>query len=99
MGTIVGDANPLLHKLMVIDEQIGVAVSFDYTRPANDYNDENRFVIGSVFPKVGNIEVDLSECQALAKHGKAEIERVIAGSKKYTPRSPDGHDLTSPRWP
>jgi phosphatidylserine/phosphatidylglycerophosphate/cardiolipin synthase-like enzyme len=75
----------LHHKLMVIDEQIVVAGSFNYTQPANDYNDENLFVLGSVFPKVGNIAVDAGECQALAKHMKAEIERIIAGSKKYTP--------------
>ena len=75
----------LHHKLMVIDEQIVVAGSFNYTQPANDYNDENLFVLGSVFPKVENIEVDAAECQALATHMKAEIERIIAGSKKYTP--------------
>jgi len=75
----------LHHKLMVIDERIVVAGSFNYTQPANDYNDENLFVIGSVFPKVENIEVDLAECQALAKHMKAEIERIIAGSKPYVP--------------
>jgi hypothetical protein len=26
-----------------------------------------------------------AECQALAKHMKAEIERIIAGSKTYAP--------------
>ena len=46
---------------------------------------KNLFVIGSVFPKVENIEVDLAECQALAKHMKAEVERIIVGSKTYTP--------------
>jgi phosphatidylserine/phosphatidylglycerophosphate/cardiolipin synthase-like enzyme len=37
----------LHHKLMVIDERIVVAGSFNYTLPANDYNDENIFVLGS----------------------------------------------------
>jgi phosphatidylserine/phosphatidylglycerophosphate/cardiolipin synthase-like enzyme len=41
----------LHHKLMVIDETVVVAGSFNYTQPANDYNDENLFVIGSVLPK------------------------------------------------
>jgi phosphatidylserine/phosphatidylglycerophosphate/cardiolipin synthase-like enzyme len=35
----------LHHKLMVIDDRIIVAGSFNYTQPANDYNDENLFVI------------------------------------------------------
>ena len=37
----------LHHKLMVIDETIMVAGSFNYTAPANEYNDENIFVLGS----------------------------------------------------
>lgn len=37
----------LHHKLMVIDELIVVAGSFNYTEPANAYNDENIFVMGS----------------------------------------------------
>jgi phosphatidylserine/phosphatidylglycerophosphate/cardiolipin synthase-like enzyme len=75
----------LHHKLMVIDARIVVAGSFNYTQPANDYNDENLFVIGSVFPKVGNFTVDPAECAALAKHMKAEIERIITNSKTYVP--------------
>jgi len=58
------------HKLMVIDEQVVVAGSFNYTQPANEFNDENLFVIGS--PELG-------------KHMKAEIERIIAGSRRYVP--------------
>jgi phosphatidylserine/phosphatidylglycerophosphate/cardiolipin synthase-like enzyme len=75
----------LHHKLMVIDESVVVAGSFNYTQPANEFNDENLFVIGSVFPKVGDIEVDGDHCEALAKHMKAEIERIIAGSKTFEP--------------
>jgi PLD-like domain len=52
------DLGKLHHKLMVIDEQVVVAGSFNYTEPANDYNDENLFVLGSVFPKVEKIVVD-----------------------------------------
>jgi phosphatidylserine/phosphatidylglycerophosphate/cardiolipin synthase-like enzyme len=58
------------HKLMVIDEQVVVAGSFNYTQPANEFNDENLFVIGS---------------RELGLHMKAEIERIIAGSRRYVP--------------
>ena len=75
----------LHHKLMVIDERVVVAGSFNYTQPANDYNDENIFVLGSVFPKVEKITVNAQACEELAKHLKAEIVRIIAGSKPYTP--------------
>lgn len=30
-------------------------------------------------------EVDSAECEALAKRMKAEVERIIASSKTYTP--------------
>ena len=70
---------------MVIDETIVVAGSFNYTQPANDYNDENLFVIGSVLPTVEGITVNKTACKQLAKHLKAEIERIIADSKPYVP--------------
>jgi phosphatidylserine/phosphatidylglycerophosphate/cardiolipin synthase-like enzyme len=79
------DLRKLHHKLMVIDERVVVAGSFNYTQPANDFNDENLFVIGSVFSTVGDFHVNAASCEALAKHMKAEIERIIAASKKYTP--------------
>ena len=41
----------LHHKLMVIDEAIVVAGSFNYTAPANNFNDENIFVIGKSVPR------------------------------------------------
>ena len=69
---------------MVIDERVVVA-GFNYTQPANDYNDENIFVLGSVFPKVDKVTVDAQACRQLAKHLKAEIERIIADSKPYSP--------------
>jgi phosphatidylserine/phosphatidylglycerophosphate/cardiolipin synthase-like enzyme len=75
----------LHHKLMVIDERVVVAGSFNYTQPANEFNDENLFVIGSVFPKVEKITVNGDRCKALASHMKREIERIIAGSKQYVP--------------
>jgi phosphatidylserine/phosphatidylglycerophosphate/cardiolipin synthase-like enzyme len=75
----------LHHKLMVVDETIVVAGSFNYTQPANDFNDENLFVLGSPFQAVAGVDVDTSNTRALALHTKAEIERIIANSNPYTP--------------
>jgi phosphatidylserine/phosphatidylglycerophosphate/cardiolipin synthase-like enzyme len=76
----------LHHKLMVIDERIVVAGSFNYTEPANDYNDENIFVLGSVSPVSHGVTVAEDQTAALAKYMKAEIERII-------------HDLSEPYVP
>jgi phosphatidylserine/phosphatidylglycerophosphate/cardiolipin synthase-like enzyme len=73
------------HKLMVIDECIVVAGSFNYTQPANAYNDENIFVLGSPLDEVEGITVDHAACEALGKHLKAEIERIISLSDPYVP--------------
>lgn len=75
----------LHHKLVVIDEQVVVAGSFNYTKPANEFNDENIFVLGSVFKEVEEASVEAAACRDLARHMKAEIVRIIAGSKPYTP--------------
>jgi phosphatidylserine/phosphatidylglycerophosphate/cardiolipin synthase-like enzyme len=75
----------LHHKLVVIDEQVVVAGSFNYTKPANEFNDENIFVLGSVFKEVETVSVQATPCQVLARYMKAEIVRLIAGSKRYTP--------------
>ena len=75
----------LHHKLMVVDETIVVAGSFNYTQPANDFNDENLFVLGSPFQEVAGVDVDTSNTRVLARHVKAEIERIIANSNPYTP--------------
>lgn len=73
------------HKLMVIDEQIVVAGSFNYTAPANEYNDENLFVLGSVHTEVEGIAVAANPCRELATHMKAEIDRIIDHSEPFTP--------------
>ena len=76
----------LHHKLMVIDERVVVAGSFNYTQPANDYNDENIFVLGSVAPETHGIAVASDATGALARHMKAEIQRIIADlSEPYVP--------------
>jgi phosphatidylserine/phosphatidylglycerophosphate/cardiolipin synthase-like enzyme len=45
------DLRKLHHKLMVVDQQVVVAGSLNCTQPANEYNDENLFVLDSVSPK------------------------------------------------
>jgi len=75
----------LHHKLMVIDDYIVVAGSMNYTKPANEYNDENIFIIGSPY-KLGEDEggpVDHEICKAIADFFREEIERII-------------HNLSSP---
>jgi phosphatidylserine/phosphatidylglycerophosphate/cardiolipin synthase-like enzyme len=70
----------LHHKVMVIDAAVVVAGSFNYTGPANEYNDENIFVIGSPYadlPKSEGGPTDLAECAAIAAFFRAEIDRII----------------------
>jgi phosphatidylserine/phosphatidylglycerophosphate/cardiolipin synthase-like enzyme len=77
----------LHHKLMVIDEAIVVGGSMNYTAPANDFNDENIFVIGSPYdlPKSKGGPVDKDECAKIARYFRREIERIIKESDKYKP--------------
>ena len=82
---VFADLRKLHHKLMVIDEQAVVAGSFNYTEPANEYNDENIFVLGSVHTEVDGIVVATNPCRELATHMKTEIERIIATSERYKP--------------
>lgn len=77
----------LHHKLMVIDEHIVVAGSMNYTAPANEYNDENIFVMGSPYkdlPKKEGGPVSLAECAKLAGFFRDEIERIVGKSKRFT---------------
>lgn len=70
----------LHHKLMVIDGAAVIAGSFNYTGNANDYNDENIFVVGSPRPDLPSSEggpVDVDECAAICAF-RAEIDRIIA---------------------
>ncbi|MFE3449673.1 phosphatidylserine/phosphatidylglycerophosphate/cardiolipin synthase family protein [Nonomuraea sp. NPDC059194] len=76
----------LHHKLMVIDEATVIAGSFNYTEPANNYNDENIFVIGSPYPDLPKREggpVDPAACAELARFFRAEIERIEAAGERF----------------
>ncbi len=65
----------LHHKLMVIDKQLIIAGSFNYTQPANKLNDENILIIG---------DLDSTDADSIRKQKElggfalAEIDRMIA---------------------
>jgi phosphatidylserine/phosphatidylglycerophosphate/cardiolipin synthase-like enzyme len=70
----------LHHKLMVIDDAMVVAGSFNYTGPANEFNDENIFVIGSPYenlPKAEGGPNDLAENERICDFFRSEIDRII----------------------
>jgi hypothetical protein len=62
------------------------------TRPANDFNDENIFVVGSAYDEIKEpgrkpIKVDRACCKALALHVRTELERIFGLSEQFTPGS------------
>ena len=75
----------LHHKLMVIDEAIVIGGSMNYTAPANEYNDENIFVIGNPYdlPEGKGGPVDHDACAEIARYFRGEIERIIDTSDLY----------------
>ncbi|HEY9081066.1 phospholipase D-like domain-containing protein [Magnetovibrio sp.] len=66
--------NKLHHKLMVLDEQVMVVGSFNYTDPANRLNDENIIVIGDFEEQNPDA---VKEQKKLAKYALKEIDRMI----------------------
>jgi phosphatidylserine/phosphatidylglycerophosphate/cardiolipin synthase-like enzyme len=83
----------LHHKLMVIDEDIVIAGSMNYTKPANEYNDENVFVLGSPYslPPGKGGPVDDDECRRLANFFRADLDRILADSTLFHPEDDDLH--------
>jgi phosphatidylserine/phosphatidylglycerophosphate/cardiolipin synthase-like enzyme len=79
----------LHHKLMVIDDAIVIAGSFNYTGPANEYNDENIFVLGSPYADLPQREGgpnNLVENERLCDFFRTEIGRTITDlSEEYAP--------------
>ena len=65
----------LHHKLMVIDEQLIIAGSFNYTHPANYLNDENIIVIGDLSATDPDTVAKQKE---LGQFALAEIDRIIS---------------------
>ena len=64
--------NLLHHKLMVLDSQVVIAGSFNYTEPATRLNDENIVVIGDL-DATGAVAATQRE---LASYALAEIDRM-----------------------
>ncbi len=64
----------LHHKLMVIDEQLIIAGSFNYTGPANKLNDENIIVIGDLDSEK---QASIQKQRGLARYALDEIDRLI----------------------
>ncbi|MEV4759761.1 phospholipase D-like domain-containing protein [Micromonospora sp. NPDC049559] len=79
----------LHHKLMVVDDATVIAGSFNYTAPANQYNDENIFVIGSPYPDLPAREggpVDHDRCAEIAGFFRTEIARIESVGERFTGR-------------
>jgi len=65
----------LHHKLMVIDGQLIIAGSFNYTGPANQLNDENIIIIGDL----DTTDPDsIQKQKELGAYAVAEVNRIIA---------------------
>ncbi|MET8352482.1 phospholipase D-like domain-containing protein [Micromonospora sp. NPDC005206] len=64
----------LHHKLMVIDQRLAIAGSFNYTGPATTLNDENIIVVGDL--EETNPEADATQ-RRFAAFAEAEIHRII----------------------
>jgi NAD(P)-dependent dehydrogenase (short-subunit alcohol dehydrogenase family) len=60
-------------------------IDTNYTEPANEYNDENIFVLGSRHSEVAGVHVEANPCRQLVIHMKQEIERIISLSDPYDP--------------
>jgi phosphatidylserine/phosphatidylglycerophosphate/cardiolipin synthase-like enzyme len=64
----------LHHKLMVVDEQLIIAGSFNYTGPANRLNDENIVILGNL-KSTGESK---KKQKLLARYALDEIDRIEA---------------------
>lgn len=69
-----GSVGKLHHKLMVIDEQVIIAGSFNYTGPANQLNDENVIIIGDLETTSAGSK---NAQKQMAKYALDEIDRII----------------------
>lgn len=65
----------LHHKLMVIDEQVVIAGSFNYTQPATRLNDENIIILGDLET---TDPAAVPKQKKIASYALKEIDRIIA---------------------
>ncbi|MBV2093724.1 MAG: phospholipase [Candidatus Thiodiazotropha sp. (ex Codakia orbicularis)] len=70
-----GGVGKLHHKLMVLDDQVVIAGSFNYTGPANMLNDENIIILGS-FDEQLTLAQKTTQGR-IAQFARKEIERII----------------------
>jgi phosphatidylserine/phosphatidylglycerophosphate/cardiolipin synthase-like enzyme len=68
-----GPLRKLHHKLMVIDRQVVIAGSFNYTGPANQLNDENIIVLGDL---EATSQTQRTAQARLAEYALVEIDRI-----------------------
>ena len=64
------------HKLMVVDDQLLIVGSFNYTEPATTLNDENIVVIGDLEETDTDAQADQ---RRLAAFARTEIDRGVPG--------------------
>ncbi len=64
----------LHHKLMIIDEQVVIGGSFNYTGPANALNDENIMIFGNLHE---TDEAKISAQKQFARYALEEVNRII----------------------
>ncbi len=69
-----GDLGKLHHKLMVLDDQVVIAGSFNYTGPANQINDENIIILGDLNTSSSTQKKAQSK---IASYARNEIDRII----------------------
>lgn len=64
----------LHHKLMIIDEQVVIGGSFNYTGPANALNDENIMIFGNLNE---TDETKINAQKQFARYALEEVNRII----------------------
>jgi phosphatidylserine/phosphatidylglycerophosphate/cardiolipin synthase-like enzyme len=69
-----GGVGKLHHKLMVLDSQVVIAGSFNYTGPANQTNDENIIILGDLEAKTA---AQKNAQKKIAAFALKEIDRII----------------------
>ena len=69
-----GKLRKLHHKMMVLDRQVLIVGSFNYTRPATMLNDENLIIIGDLESKK---QSSIRQQKKLATYALDEIKRII----------------------
>jgi phosphatidylserine/phosphatidylglycerophosphate/cardiolipin synthase-like enzyme len=72
----------LHHKLVVIDRQVVITGSFNYTAPANAMNDENIIVVGDINEDNATAR---ARQQQFANYAWQEIERIIQHQSEQIP--------------